>query len=136
MRLILIIILFGLNSFAFGQVNKESQSLIQMCIDLDDLQQYYHKDKVEERKPLIIFNNGIVPANLSLVKFGESVQFMTREGLFFNNIKAYLDFAKFEISSSKADIEFHYQIEGLTVLLTFEKNDGKWVIKTKKLIEN
>lgn len=128
-------LLLGLSNLTFGQTNEDNRIVIQMSIDLEDLQQYYHEDKVEGRKPLIIYNEGIVPSNLSLSKFGEPVQFMTKEELFFHNKQAFLDFDKFEISLTQADIEFSYKIEGLTIVLMFEKVDGKWTIKTKKLIE-
>jgi hypothetical protein len=106
-----------------------------MSIDLDELQQYYHVNKDEGRKPLIIYNDGTVPNNLTLTKFGEPVKFMTIAELFFYNKQAYLDFERFEITSNSADIEFHYNIEGLTIKLTLEKVDDNWTIKTKKLTE-
>lgn len=134
-RVTFIGLLIGLTTLAFGQTINDRQTVIQMSIDLDELQKYYHVDKDEGRKPLIIYNDGIVPSNLTLTKFGKPVQFMTKEDLFFHDEQAYLDFEKFEISPTNADIEFRYDIEGLTIRLTMEKLDDTWTIKTKKLIE-
>lgn len=133
--LLLIGLFLGLTIFTYGQTMEDKQSVIQMSIDLVDLQPYYRADKIKGRKPLVISDNGIVPANLKLTKFGEPVEFMTKEELFFNVKTEYLDFEKFEISPTQADVEFQYNVEGLTIRLTFEKSDDNWVIGTKKLIE-
>ena|SRR5690606_15579046 len=131
-RLLLIISFFGLTNFSNGQTIEDKQTVIQMSIDLIDLQQYFHVDKDD---PLIILDDGIVPIDLKLIKFGEPVQFLEKPDLFFRNEKAYLDFDKFEISPDHAYVIFHYDIEGLTINLTFEKLDNNWTIKTKKLTE-
>lgn len=134
-RLTLIGLFLGLTVLTFGQTNEDKQTIIQMSIDLDELQQYYHVDSEEGRKPLIIYYDGIIPSTLELTKFGESVHFMNKEELFFYNKKAYLDFDEFKVTPTRADIEFRYTIEGLTITLTFEKVDGAWEIKTRKLTE-
>ncbi len=134
-RFIVIGIILGLSTLTFGQTNEEIQTVVQMCIDLEDFQAYYHEDEIEGRKPLIIYHDGMVPSDLTLIKFGEPVQFMTKEEIFFYNKQAYLDFDKFEISPTRADIEFRYDIEGLTISLTLKKVDGNWTIKRRKLIE-
>ncbi len=134
-RATLIGLLIGHTTLAFGQTNNDKQTVIQMSIDLNELQQYYHVDASEGWKPLIIYNDGIVPTTLELTKFGEAVQFMTKEELFFYNKQAYLDFEKFEISPTRAYIEFQHNVEGLTIKLTFEKKNNIWKIKTKKLAE-
>ena len=121
---------------AIGQTDNDKQEILQKCIDLDELQQYYHENKVDGRKPLVIYNNGVVPTNINLTKFGVKVEFMNMEELFFYNKQAYLDFDKFEISSNEAVIQFHYAIEGLTVKIKLEKESDKWIIKKKELFEN
>ncbi len=132
--LILTGVLCGLTILSNGQDILDKQIILQECIDLKELQQYYNEN-VEGRKPLIILNNGIIPTDLTLRKFGEPVQYMTAEILFFHGILAYLDFNKFEITSKHANIIFHYHIEGLTITLRFEKIKGKWTIKNRKLTE-
>ena len=121
--------------FTLGQTVEDTQSVIQMSIDLDDLQQYYGVDKIEGRKPLVIQNNGVVPTNLNLTKFGEPVQFMTEEELFFYGKEAFLAFERFEISQTRADVEFQYKIEGLIIKLTFVKADENWTIKKQGYFE-
>lgn len=119
----------------FGQDLKDKQIVIQMSIDLEELQMYYHEDEIQGRKPLIIFNNGIVQPDLNLTKFGEDARFMTKEELFFDNKQAYIDFEKFIITPNEAIIEFQYEIEGISVFLTLEKIADNWRITKKELKE-
>lgn len=121
--------------FGSKQEVSDQQAIIQMSIDFDQLQQYYDVDENEERKPLVIHDDGIVSNKLILKKFGEPVVFMTKEEMFFHNISACLDFDTFEFTSKTAEVVFRYDVEGVRVSLTFEKLGDTWVITTKKLIE-
>lgn len=134
-RLTILGLFLGFAIFAFGQSIEDKQAVIQMSIDFDDLQQYYRADKIEGRSPLVIHSNDVVPPNLKITKFGEPVQFMTKNELFFNGKEAFLDFGRFEISEAMAEVEFQYKIEGLIIKLIFEKVDGKWTIKNHELKE-
>lgn len=127
-RLTLIGLLFLLTSLTFGQTPKDKQTVIQMSIDLPSLQPYYL-----DEKPLVIANDGVVPANLILTKFGEPVEFLLKPELFFLSKKSFLDFEKFEITPTQAEIVFQYAVKGLTVGLIFEKVGGDWSIKTRTL---
>lgn len=73
--------------------------------------------------------------NLALTKFGEPVEFISKPDLFFQDKKAFLDFDKFEIAPSQAEVIFHYAVKGLTITLIFEKLEGNWAIKTKTISE-
>lgn len=135
MRYAFIAFLLGLSSLVKGQILEDQRTILQMCIDLDELQGYFHANEVEGRKPLIIHDGGLVPTTLTLKKFGEPVLFMTTTELFFHDKHAYLDFEKFEVSTNNADIEFRYLIEGVTVSLKLKKTDGSWVVKAASFSE-
>lgn len=130
----LIAAFLGLTTLSIAQSKTDVQTVIQMSIDMDELPSYYHPEK-EGRKPLMIESNGVISSELELVKFGEPVKFMKKPDLFFNNIEAFLVFDKFEISSKAATVHFQYIIEGIRIMLTFEKMDNAWLIETKKLSE-
>jgi hypothetical protein len=134
-RLAVIALFAALTVCTFGQTLEDQRVLIQLTIDLDELQQFYHIDEVEGRSPLIIFNDGVVPPTLELTKFGEEVEFMTTAELFFYNKAAFLDFERFDITPSQADIELNYSVEGLTITLSFEKIEGTWMVRSKQLVE-
>lgn len=128
MRLTFIGFLFLLSNTIFGQTMEDQQTVIQMSIDLPSLQPYYVVEP-----PLVIMDNGVVPANLSLAKFGEPVEFMQKQDLFFHNKKAFFDFEKFDITPSHAEVVFRYSVKGLTVTLMFEKLDGNWSVEKRTL---
>jgi hypothetical protein len=135
MKFSLSLIFLSLSSFIFSQTIEDSQTIIQECIDLAELQQYLEPNEIDGNETLIILNDGVLQTDLKLYKFGSPVKFMTKKVLFFNNIRAFLDFDEFEFSDSKANLEFHYNFEGLTILITFEKTDNDWKIKSKKIFE-
>ncbi len=132
----LLFILF-LSFFAFqsrAQSNLDKKQIIQACIDLEDLQPYYHIEE-EGRKPLIIFDNGVIPNTLKLLKFEESVVFATTAALFTYGKVAYLQFSKFTITKDKAEVIFKYHVEGITVKVIFEKIGGTWVVISDSISE-
>jgi hypothetical protein len=130
-----ILILICSSFFCCGQPISDKQEIVQQCIDLELLQLYYHETEVEGRIPLVILDNGIIPADLKLTKFGQSVLFMRKEDIFNKNIKAFLSFDEFIITTNSAKIRFRYDIEGVRVNVEMEKKDSKWIIKTSDLFE-
>jgi hypothetical protein len=132
-KLILFIFLLFLAIITDGQTLKDQQEVIQTCIDLEDLKQYLHADKINGKKTLIIFNDGVVSPELVLTKFGEPVQFMNSETLFFYDKSAFLDFERFEISQDTAEVFFLYEIEGISANVSFEKVKGKWKVLNSKI---
>ncbi len=70
-RLVFLGILLSTGVLNSNQNDTDRQTVIQMCIDLEELQPFYHSEEKPDRKPLIIFNNGIVSSDLALTKFGE-----------------------------------------------------------------
>lgn len=134
-RLVFFGLIVALTSSLFAQTTKDQQTVAQMCIDMDDLQMYYHENEDESRKPLIIFNDGTVPADLELKKFGVSVLFMTSAELFNDGKMAYLIFDKFEVAENQATVEFRYDVEGVSVNLGLEKIAGTWMITSSQLSE-
>ena len=134
-RNLLIAFFVSLSFLTFAQTTKDSQSVIQLSIDLPELQPYYHVNEAEGRKPLMILNDGIVQDFLSLTKFGERVQFRLEEDLFFNKIKGFLDFDIFSINPEKAHVIFHYSIEGIEVDLMFANRNNEWYVTKKEIVE-
>ena len=117
-----------LTNLTFGQTISDKQTVIQMSIDLPSLQPYYVQVPV-----LIIADNGVVPTNLNLAKFGEPVEFMPKHVLFFHSKTQFLEFEKFDITTTEAEVVFRYAVKGLTVSLMFEKQDGNWSVQTRSL---
>lgn len=113
-----------LSTFIMGQSINDKQTLIQMCIDYSELQPL-----LTTKTPLIISYNGIIPTDLQLSKFNQSVKFMTKEERFFNNRLDYIEFTQFQLSESSATIIMRYEIKNASFTLNFEKKEDKWVLK-------
>lgn len=117
-----------------AQTEEDKKIILQKCIDLPQLQEYYHVDIHPERIPLIIENNGKVPV-VSLSKFGQSVKFLSESELEAGGKEAYLNFVRFEISGSTATIMYKYAVEGVMITVLLKKTNGNWEITDSKLTE-
>ena len=127
-RIKLIGLLLLVKSFALAQTVEDQQDVIQLSIDLPSLNSYYVNEK-----PLIIADEGVIPSHLTLTKFGEPVDFISIQDLFFIGEQAFLDFDEFEISPTQAKVVFRYPIKKLTIRLIIEKRDGEWSLIEKTL---
>lgn len=112
------------SSSGSAQTIEDKTILLQKCIDLEEIQNLY-KFEEGDKKQLIFHNNGVVPTNLKLFKFGEPVLFLDKEDLFFSKIKEQGYFSKFELDDSNAIIE--YLINGVKIKLIFDKIDQYWI---------
>ncbi|MFN2424022.1 MAG: hypothetical protein ABR572_09630 [Cryomorphaceae bacterium] len=119
-----------LSVFGFGQTAKDQQTIAQMSIDLEALQKYLRAHQTEEHNALYICDNGAIPTNLNLNKFGAPVKFLDKNALFFHVIEAYLYFEKFQVSEKEAQVAFQFAVEELKIELTFEKVGGVWKVVT------
>ena len=120
--------------FGIAQSYSDKKIVIQKCIDLEELQPYFHED-LEGRKPLIIFDNGVLPNTLKLTKFDEPVVFMTKLDMFTYGKIAYLHFTTFTISTEKAEVIFKYDVEGITVKVSLVKIGGVWEVESESIVE-
>lgn len=124
----LISLLLFLNAIVIGQTLQDKQSVIQKCIDLESLQQYYDNIEYDGKNLLFIVDNGVVSADIELSKFENQVLFMSKEEMFFKNIKNHIDFLSFAIDAQKAEVNFRYGIKGPTVQVKLEKKNNDWII--------
>lgn len=134
-QLTLIILSLLLSLFVNGQSLQDKQNVIQKSIDFELLQAYYIDIEFEGKEQLFIVDNGIVPSKLELMKYENKVIFMSKEDMFFKNIRNHIDFSNFTIDSESADIKFRYGINGPSVHLEFIKDEVGWKIAKSDLIE-
>lgn len=120
-----------------GQHLNEIEQIVQRSIDLEELQKFYRENEIESRIPLIILNDSILPFEMKLMKFGESVKIMTKEVAFNLNLNgndhSLLEIIRFNANSEKAFIFFHYLPERIKVKVHFKKADERWEITEYKL---
>jgi hypothetical protein len=118
---------------SYAQTDEDKRQVLQQCIDLPALQNYYHSEK-PGRIPLIIESNEKMPA-LRVSKFGQSVQFMTEDEISAAGKEAYLDFSRFEIIGDNATAVFRYRVEGIMLTVLLKKSGGQWTVTESKLME-
>lgn len=120
-------------SLVFGQSLEDMQTVLQICIEQDDLQKYYHKQTIEGKHHLVIRDDGIVPAYLQVEKFGNPVLFLSVEQLFFWDIRDPLIFRKFKIAKDTADLEFERGEVKEVITISFTKSNDGWIVKEKQV---
>lgn len=114
----------------------DEQSLIlQTCIDLAEIQQYYPKNEDNSFKQLYILNFPVVfSVSLSVSKSNLPVLFSSREEIRNENPDAFLSFSHFDVTEESASIEFQFNHHRLTdspgvinCNLTLVKESGVWL---------
>jgi hypothetical protein len=134
MKKIAFIALLTFSTFiAYAQTREDMQTVLQQCLDLEDLQKYYHKQLVEGKHHLVIRDDAIVPAYLQVEKFGNPVLFLSIEQLFFWDIRTSLRFSKFEVTNNTAEIEFTCDEIKDVIRISFSKSNNDWIVKNKQI---
>src|SRR5262245_42407203 len=111
----------------------ELRQLVQMTIDLDALDKYYHSE-LPGRKPLCIVKNNVINSDLTLKKFGQPVRFLPAAEAKKTGA-ACIEFSKIEIQDDAATVEFAYVIEGIRGTAKFRKTGGAWRSESHQLRE-
>lgn len=127
-----ILILSAFSIFTQAQTKEDKQNVIQQCIDIKDLQAYYHSTIIDSKPVLVILENDKTES-LNLKQFGNPVKHFDMESLFAFNYKAFLKFVRISIKGNKADILLQYEIENIKAHIQLEKKDGKWLIKSQTI---
>jgi hypothetical protein len=132
---VLIIALLGVSGRSAAQTDEDKRAVMQQCLDLAQLQEYFHTaEHPAERLPVIVKNNGKVPA-VKLSKFGQDVQFLSEDELTGKGKTAYIEFTRFEIGPDNATIMYRYNVEGVMMTVLLKKIRGVWTITDSKLVE-
>lgn len=128
-------VIFGLFKNHISSI--DTALILQKCLDSEALAPYFSKNtdgsfiKISIMKYLTIF-----PPNLSLTKFGETVNFLSRDEIYSNNISSYFIFKVFTIDGDSAKVEFDYissvsQVVGISANLS--KSGSQWLITDSTL---
>lgn len=117
-RNIYIIALTAISAFTFTSCESEEGSpmtsntpakVLQLILDHEEVQQYLHPD-VENRVPIQISTNNLIPDNISINKFDKPVEFASKaqQGPHFEIIR-------YEQSKDSVEFIIRYDVEGLSV---------------------
>lgn len=135
--------------FVFIQITGNAQSIddqakvLQKCIDLAELQQYYPLDDAGKPVQLHVMNYAVTfPTDLNVAKSGQQVLFMPREEILQQKITSYFIFRSFDITDNSAKAVFSYfyafdytnnQFKMLIVNIDLEKVNQDWSVINIKL---
>ena len=125
----------------FGQSKEDQTQILQKCIDIPELLQYYPHDNQENLKQLYVnyWHPLLFPIDLLITKDSNPIQFRLMSDPSTKNGDAYFLFKKFEISQGSSIVSFEYYYGNsipqkiLKVNLDFIKVGDKWEISVKKL---
>lgn len=146
MKFFAVILLFACFQEVSSAQQLNDQSLvIQKCIDLSELQQYYPLDNAGLPEQIYVMEYPVkFPADLSVSKSGKQIVFMSREDIIKNQIKAYFIFRSLDITGNlaKANINYFYDFDYSTkhskmIMLNLElnKTDSTWEVTQINLKE-
>ncbi len=137
--LLLIPIIFYLSGCVNPDQNDTSNGndfcqILQLTIDLPELQQYFHVEKIPGRSPLRIAINDSNASCDSLMKFGEKV-ILFDKNVTHSPLFPILEISEINITVNLTTINFKYSPEGVKANAQFKKNEGKWALYNADIVE-
>lgn len=116
----------------------EIRKIFKMVIDLPELQQYFHIDKIPERGPIKIKEFG--PINSITVKgikkFNKPIKILKNKDLEETQINDFLEIVDWRVLEEKLRIKMNYPIEGIRINYLFERVGNNWKIIDSLILEN
>jgi hypothetical protein len=135
-KITLIILLVLASTFTFAQSRQDQTQILQKCIELSQLQQYYPLEADGSQKPLIInyWHPVLFPTDLTVMNSGKNVEFRLMSMESGKNAEAYFLFYKFEVFESSSSVKFDFSynkanhLKVLEVMLDLSKTGDNWEI--------
>ena len=140
----LLVILFTMVTMStFGQNSHDQTQILQQCIDLPDLQQYYPYENDSVRKPVCILQHGVsFPSGIEVSKFGKSVLLCDKSQIAAMGINSYFLFWEFKIDQNSAKIDFVYNYvdsgslpKKQKISVELKKIKDSWAVVNSKMEE-
>lgn len=100
-------------------------TVLQLVIDHEDLQQYYHVAELPDRKPLRVAKTAAVEAAPALTKFGVPVVYEDADAASGTD-RALFEFQRVVVDPHLAYVKFAYGAEGVAGEAWLIKEDGHW----------
>lgn len=141
-RLIIYSLLFFLPGIAMAQSSTDAADVLQKCIDLPELQQYYPLDAAGTPLQIYVMQYPVsFESDLELSKFGKSVLFMDRTEIVENEIQAHFMFRSFDLTQNTAQVNLNYfynynystkQFNMVSSIIELHKTDTLWSVSDIK----
>lgn len=136
--ILLLFTIIGLSINVNAQNSVEDTKILQKCIDLPVLQQYYPVDKNNTQKQLFILQHDIhFPLSIDVRTAGKRVLFLDKSQIAEQGIHSYFLFWEWKVNEKIAIIDFVYNYhEGdgkmLHVILNLQRTLKGWNYSTIK----
>lgn len=140
-RTLLFSFILGLGICAMGQLSDQQALILQKCIDLPELQEFYPSNPDGNKKALHILQHGVsFPTDITVRKFGKPLVFDDKQGIHNSPFPAYFLFQEFSIEQTVARIAFAYYYEPaqnpeavILVNVVMTKSNGEWRIENSQI---
>ena len=109
--------------------NDISTKVIELILDHDEIQQYFHP-KVENRVPVRVVTNNLIPANITISKFDEPVMFLSKA---LENPN--LEIVTFTHNSDSVEFLIRYDVEGVTISGKASIEEGQVILNVFNVVE-
>lgn len=108
-KLLLMFLFFVfIQKMGIAQSIDDQAKVLQKCIDLTELQQYFPKNADNSFKQLRILNFPVsFPVSVKAVKFDQPVLFQTREEVVSDNPDLLFTFSKFSVADNAASVVYN-----------------------------
>ncbi len=136
-----VLFLVFIQEIGMAQTSNDQSQVLQKCLDLTEIQQYYPQNVDNSYKQLLILNFPVsLPVNLNVSKFGQSVLFQTRAEILADNPDAFIAFSTFSITETTASVVFEISYNRLTGSpksingsVSLEKTAGNWIVTNQTI---
>lgn len=136
-----LLLFFGLGICALGQSSDQQALILQKCVDLPELQEFYPSNPDGSKKELHILQHGVsFPTDIAVRKFGKPLVFNVKQEIHNPPFPAYFLFREFVIEEDVARIDFAYYPEPaqnpeavILINLKMTKSGGAWVIENSQI---
>jgi len=127
-----------------AQSAENTAQILQKCINLQELQEYYPLDVKGKPKQLYVMQHGVsMPENLNVSKNGKAVVFLEKNEILTKGTDAFFLFRDFKVFQNSSNVAFVYYFnfdgsykEYVAVELELKKAGDTWSITQSKIQRN
>lgn len=126
-----------IKSVLFFWNSSDDAAVLQSCMDLPQIQQYYPVNTDGTYKQVYIMQYPVAfDPSLSVSKFGKSILFEPRPAIYSDKAEGFFIIKEFNITGNSASVSFRYYYHYTTVAsftdisLTLQKSGDTWTVLT------
>jgi len=142
--LLVLLFVFGYAIQIMAQSKNDHPQVLQKCIDIPELQEFYPRDVKENLKQLYVMQHGIsFPETINVSKSGKALMFLEKNEIVDKGINAFFLFRDFNVSQDSASVAFvyYFNFDGsykdfVAVELELKRAGDTWSVAHSKIQRN